>query len=436
MEKNFYRVPESRMAEIAERIGKLNRRAKKLGVPQIVVNNVGSETVKIISQEDGGYQTGYTFEASETYVPKSFETIIGTRTYQHLTVTGETPKLAGWAFLGTLQHLKDEETGENFTVLRSVPGETIPASYRQRPQWCDHCRVDRYRRDTYIVRNDAGETKQVGSSCIRDFLGGVSPEAILASMEILLSAEDLLSGGEGGWGMGSDDMAIWRDNYLTTVAAIIRTRGWKSRKYVRDFGGESTADAALAYFSTSEKIRSQQPKLDITDADTTLAEEAIEWGRGLTGINRDGSTNDYEWNLRASLVGETLKARTEGLVASLIPAYLRHQERELKLQRKAKDSKSEFIGTVGKREVFELTLVNEPMAHESDWGSYYISRFLNGQNEVVWFGSKLQRKNAEGYTVDVVAGETVKVKATVKRHEERNGVKQTIINRAVLVEEK
>lgn len=417
MEKEFYRVLDSRVPELALRIGKLNKRAKKLGVPEIVVNNVGTETVRVLRGSEGN-----TFEAPIDYSGALTAFVVGTRTYQHLTVTGQTPKLAGWTFVGTLQHLKDEETGENLTVLRAVPGEVIPSDYRTRAQWCDHCKLNRRRRDTYIVRNDRNQVKQVGSDCIKDFLGGVSPEQILASLEIFLSAEDLLSGSEGGFGEGGDDLAIWRDSYLEHVAAIIRRDGWLSRGKARDFGGQATADAALDYFNI--RNNGNLRPLVITDDDRKLVADAVEWGRSLTGINRDGTENDYEWNLRVSLNSETIKARTEGIVASLIAAYNRHVEHETRQRVKRDNSKSEFIGTVRKREVFDLVLIAEPTWHQSDFGSYAISRYLhNNQNEVVWFGQGGVGK----------VGESVTVKATVKRHEERNGVKQTIINRVTEV---
>jgi len=50
-----------------------------------------------------------------------------------------------------------------------------------------------------------------------------------------------------------------------------------------------------------------------------------------------------------------------------------------------------------------------------------LHKFLqDGSNVLVWFGSK---------ELDVALGETVTIKATVKRHDEFNFVKQTIVNR-------
>ncbi len=44
---------------------------------------------------------------------------------------------------------------------------------------CDYCKKDWIvRRDTYIVKNDKGEIRQIGSNCLSDFLGHPNPTRI------------------------------------------------------------------------------------------------------------------------------------------------------------------------------------------------------------------------------------------------------------------
>ena len=81
-----------------------------------------------------------------------------------------------WEFVATLQHLP---TGEN--IIRSISKDSdIPPQYRSNDSICEHCKVNRYRKDTYLVYHIHKNTyMQVGSSCIKDFLGGNSPDNIL-----------------------------------------------------------------------------------------------------------------------------------------------------------------------------------------------------------------------------------------------------------------
>ena len=61
----------------------------------------------------------------------------------------------------------------------SSAGASEASLYRERDgRTCDYCNTLRNRNETHIVQNEEGTIHQVGSTCVRDFLGGVSPEQI------------------------------------------------------------------------------------------------------------------------------------------------------------------------------------------------------------------------------------------------------------------
>ena len=106
-----------------------------------------------------------------------------------------------------------------------------------------------------------------------------------------------------------------------------------------------------------------------------------------------------------------------------------------KLNKRAEFNKdSAHFGTIGKREVFTLTL--EFMRElESEWGVTYLQKFRDAAGNVaVWFGSSTLDKwdDATQTLQTVEIGQVVTVKATVKDHNEREGVKQTILSRVAL----
>ena len=54
---------------------------------------------------------------------------------------------------------------------------------------CEHCGLRRRRTRTYVVvHTDSGEVRQVGSGCLRDFLGGPDPERACRRAELLAAA--------------------------------------------------------------------------------------------------------------------------------------------------------------------------------------------------------------------------------------------------------
>jgi hypothetical protein len=133
-----------------------------------------------------------------------------------------------------------------------------------------------------------------------------------------------------------------------------------------------------------------------------------------------------------------ISQRDIGLAAALIPLYFRAIEQEL-YTKKAKEE-SRHIGTVGKRETFEMTCTRIHVTEPGQWGSTYIVGMIEGTgNQVVWFASKrpgIDAINADGSFsrfTELAIGDTVKLKATVKTQGEYNGYPQTIITRAAIV---
>ncbi|AHJ10755.1 hypothetical protein P106B_72 [Rhizobium phage vB_RglS_P106B] len=86
---------------------------------------------------------------------------------------------------------------------------------------------------------------------------------------------------------------------------------------------------------------------------------------------------------------------------------------------RARDAGSEFVGSLKERREFTLTITGYSKS-DDDWGiSYFHAMKDEAGNVFIYRGTvKIGEK-----------GETVTFKATVKNHQERNGVKQTYLNR-------
>lgn len=56
------------------------------------------------------------------------------------------------------------------------------------PPQCDHCSLDRRRRETYLLRADS-LFAQVGTTCLLDFTGGHDPARALQQVRQLADAE-------------------------------------------------------------------------------------------------------------------------------------------------------------------------------------------------------------------------------------------------------
>ncbi len=86
--------------------------------------------------------------------------------------------------------------------------------------------------------------------------------------------------------------------------------------------------------------------------------------------------------------------------------------------RHAEDLKSNYIGTIGKRQAFTGVLEYLSGPNEGSYGVWHTNKVRIGDDIVIYFGAPLGEQ-----------GETITFRATVKAHKEKDGVKSTQVNR-------
>lgn len=116
--------------------------------------------------------------------------------------------------------------------------------------------------------------------------------------------------------------------------------------------------------------------------------------------------------------GKLSPKQTQIVRDALAKAELFAAERNGKIAaQRAADATTSHVGTVGERRDFDLT-VHQVLEFEGDWGFTYINICRDADNNVVIYkGSNAFEKGP------------VRVKATVKSHDVRDGVPQTAISR-------
>lgn len=284
-DRTIFEIPAENLEKFEEQIAKLSKKSVKL---------IGETISPIIF----GYDE------------KELSDGLTHRVYQVL-LTADIPKLNGWTFVARLDHSND--TG---TIVRMVPntGVTLPDNYRNAVNTtCDHCNVNRYRRDTFVVFNEeANEFKQIGSTCLKDFFGH-DPSKIAKMAELLGYAYECGKAGENF--VGGDLRYIELQSYLEHAAAMVRKHGWVSGGVAfKNHGLTSTrqraSDSMLAHFTT------------ITDDDRVLASEALEWASNLSS---NEVLSDYEHNVSVIANATMIEPRSMGLAASIVGVYFKNK---------------------------------------------------------------------------------------------------------------
>jgi len=379
-----YLIPQPNMDKLQEKINVLNRKAKRLKCAPIVLSVVGTQMIKV--EELGGIDLCH------------FE----------IEITGDSPIINGWSFISIVDHTEDGN------ILRSVPtmtheGELV--QFRHVPQQCEQCNTNRRRDNTFILRQNAtGVYKQVGRTCLKDFLGHKSPEAMASYAELLSLAGDSCGAYEEGCAGRID--GIGTESYLRWVALAIRTYGWVSAKMVHESYEPLAKTSQTALFMIDD-VRKDQDAPRPNNEDEKRVQTALTWIRELV-INE--STSDYHHNLWVACKSDSIPWKFCGTVASLFVAYdLAH-----KISRRTEKKVSQFQGNVDEEITRTLTLVRVnycPGFKRGSVNNIYHLEDAEG-NQYTWFTPKDL----------LIEGESYVIKGKVKKHDDSfRGIQTTIL---------
>ena len=332
-------------------------------------------------------------------------------------VSGEEPKLPGGKFIATLEPIEDEN------IINKFPGieEEIPEIYRKGRK-CDHCNIERYRIKTYLVKStETNEYKQVGSTCIKDFLGGWgNPVALAEGFSLLTDAFNfcLKAGGE-------DDLfyrsGYSQPDYFETLAVVA-----KAIVFIKQYGYANSSSV----YSTAARIRDSydlQKKEAISKEDFDNAKEEAE--KCLTWIREKYSNilwdgiEDFTYNMYTIAKQEFISMKMFGYMAYL-PIMMKKEIERVK--EKEQDSNSNYVGTVGERITLKLT-INNYFTIDGSYGITYIYKMKDESGNVfTWFSSNLiMKEDGTEPEYPVIAEVTGRIKA----HSEYREIKQTILTR-------
>ena len=332
------------------------------------------------------------------------------RFWAEVEVSGQRAMISGWEIVASLT-LTD--AGYLLSIVSGSASEYV--AYRDKGGGCDHCHTSRQRMVTYLLRKDA-EIKLVGSKCLKDFTGHMSPSAWASYADSLVGFEREISDLEDedveGAGKGRRIVeAVAIPQYLAFVAMEIRLHGWLSKSKAWAGGGTPTADAAW-------EIMLRYPD-ELIEEDRRKAHDDLELVTDT--LSAKEGREDYEEHLMVVINQGYAFFRNIGLVASICAAADRIR-RDIAQAEARRREVSEWFGEVGKREIFTLKVVHT-QPFDGRFGLSYLHIFIDGKGrKAKWFSSGECLEKA-----------TYEIKATVKKHEVYEERKETLLSRCTVV---
>lgn len=335
--------------------------------------------------------------------------------YIQVQVRGTAPSLSGWSFVATLSPIQQED-GTWVNLIYQVPSNKLDLDQFHQPEHvgvCAHCGKQRRRSKTYLVANENGEILSVGATCVKDFLGYNSdPSAIVSRLSFLNDLGTFFhSLREFNPMEGKDNWSL--EHFLAqTVKQIALDGSWTSKTAAQEHGRSSTVSNLFSRFYDERKY--PETRKPVTEEELAEARAIVGWFKTVT------PDSDYMRNLAAIVGAGLVGPKTAGLAASLVQTYRRETQKTQ--ERKSESTKpSEWVGVEGERTIFKVK-VDAVRSYAGSYGETGIHRMQDTDgNLLVWFASS----SAEWLDV----GAEVQIKATVKKHDEYKGTKQTILSR-------
>ena len=337
------------------------------------------------------------------------------RFWAEVEVSGQRAVISGWEIVASLTL-----TDAGYLLSPVTGAASDYDSHKGRGGACDHCKTSRQRSVTYLLRKDS-EIKAVGSKCLRDFTGHMSPSAWAAYADSLVGFEMEISdleeedfGEEESAGQGRRLVeAVPISKYLPFVAMEIRVNGWLSKGKAWSGGGTPTANVAW-----ETMIRRQE---EPSEEDRSRAVADIELVAETFSCKPD--REDYEDHLVSVINQGYVFFRNMGLVASICAAADRIRRDQAQAEAR-RNEVSEWFGDVGSRDSFILSVVYT-QALDGRFGVSYLHILVDEKGrKAKWFATgKCLEKG------------TYEIKATVKKHEVYQERKETLLTRCSVVRE-
>jgi hypothetical protein len=403
-------LTESQIRHLGELIQGMNRKARKAGKFEhgFRISRIGEKfkAVRGWTQAAGDLPQQVTVEVAP------------------VTLQGWLPRNPGeWQVVAIANHEHSTDVTTWNCVAKGVVVQDLEPNTH-----CDHCNTKRRRNRVFYIKNNEGKIMRVGSTCVKDFLRDVTVADLLwqaYAREFRQSSLnmdewlDLLPAGA----TIHDPIKVLALSYYFS-----KDQGYVSVNRAEDEGLVSTAYEVREALSDPNLIRDP---VYLGGWATTRAEATLTWLRSLDTVQ----DSTFFLNLVAVAKADVVADRHVGILASAVAVYARHLD---DLRRSEQVVSDEWVGTIGKRQVFSVTIESERIT-EGYYGSTIIYNFRTKNGEsLVWFcsGAGLRKPVAgrpDYHTDPYVAGDALTIKGTVKDHGEFRGMKQTKLNRVALV---
>lgn len=319
--------------------------------------------------------------------------------YIKVEIVGELPSIPGYKLLGTKNIIDD---------ITLFFGD-FPMKHKN-DENCDHCNTKRARNFIAAVEKDE-KILLIGSTCFKHVFDSVVAGQLISFGNSLNMIEEFADEDFEG-GSYSPNGIYQPRNFISIAVGIIDKSGYVSK--AQDDVNNTCEDIISNYGSIESQEERHLAKADLV----------LEYYKNLE------PKSAFDSSMKSVLESQYITDKHAGLAAYAYVGYQKSIEGDkAKVDIKAQNQLSEYVGTIKKREDFELELINIS-SFAGEWGTTYYYTFKIGDNVVCWKASRciywivdieIEDKDGHKWTdhIDHYAeiGDIITLKGTVTKHE-------------------
>jgi hypothetical protein len=334
-----------------------------------------------------------------------------------VTITGTLPQVpGGWQVLAAVDH---EATDDGFRNIVRGYEDGIVAEWLTAEPNCDHCGADRNRRYTVVVRDADGNVRQVGKSCLRDFVGHQSIETL---MSLATCWGDFISDSAD----PDEDRVARTERTLpagaVVAAALAATKAFGYQKADSDHPTRRTVQTLLTEQRNQYNDHIFAGCLEAIDTLGGPQAVGVDVAAAIQWVTTQDGTSDYMTNMATIFSSPAIDVKRLGFAVSLASVWNREQQRvvernaraEAEAARKADatdapEGRVEVEGVIVATKTYESDFgTTEKMTVLADAG---FKVFVTIPNSIAY----AERNDDGSYTMPAGRGDRVRFTATFER---------------------
>ena len=383
------------------RLEKFQKRAAKLGMPKLTLDfGALREQVTVIRDENG-------FESDRSY------TLVC-----DVTLSGAVPAISGYSLICKIEHTRNNKTGEKIGNMVKGVVENLPLEYATLDSNCDHCKTNRFRKETFILEKTEDQTRiQVGSDCLVEFMPAKTLEQIIFSADVI---RELF---ESDGSRRAQDYANTAEFVATAIKAV-KKYGWVPKSCADE---TRQATAFLSWNSLNPIYNRETNKLE-SEIFPIVGSDVVEAQTYINELLVLPADTTFMSNLNIAMQQPFIFRNDSAILAVVAKMFM--QAEATRIERK-KITNEHFAEVGAKIEI--VVTVKRITQLENDFGTSFLVYMIEDKTGHMFKTFTTNPQGLEEGGRAIIKG-TVKKHETYKPHNSEVELKSTMLTRIKVLE--